>query len=154
MTQAVHENSTYDVIVVGTGALGLSLGVELSTRGQRVALIGQADSPGTASAAAGAMLGCYGEVTSTSLQSQQGRDKHEMAVQAGALWEGWLARITDRDDGGGLRTADGTCIILNTVGVPGIDDANYAAIRQSLLDHDEAFQDISPADIPLSLIHI
>ncbi len=146
----VSENEVFDVVIVGNGALGLSLAVTLSERGQRVALVGEPHRAGAASTAAGAMLGAFGEVTSTLLLSEYGKAKHDLAVRATKLWDDWLAKIADRADGGDGRdivTADGTFVILNTVGVPGIDDANYAAIRESLIEYDEPFEDIAPTEI-------
>ncbi|MGH3429185.1 MAG: NAD(P)/FAD-dependent oxidoreductase, partial [Mycobacteriales bacterium] len=143
----LSEITAFDAVVIGNGALGLSLGVTLTERGLRVALIGEPQRVGAASAAAGAMLGCFGEVTSTLLKSEYGRAKHDLAVRATKLWDSWLSKIADDGDGTDIRTADGTFVILNNVGVPGIDDANYAAIRESLVEYDEHFQDIVPTEI-------
>lgn len=139
--------TVFDALVVGNGALGLSLGVTLAERGQRVALIGEPTRAGAASAAAGAMLGCFGEVTGTLLRSEHGRAKHDLAVRAAKLWEDWLAKIAEGRDGTRIRTAEGTFVILNNVGVPGIDDTNYAAIRESLVEYGEPFQDLAPSEI-------
>jgi glycine oxidase len=137
----------YEVIVIGNGALGLALGVTLAQRGMRVAVVGDPHRAGAASAAAGAMLGSFGEVTSTTLLSASGRAKHDLAVRAGHLWNDWLATIADDGDGRDIITADGTFVILNNVGVPGIDDANFAAIRASLEEYGEPFEDVAPTDI-------
>ncbi|MGW5247060.1 FAD-dependent oxidoreductase [Streptomyces sp. NPDC004129] len=140
-------NHSYDVVVVGNGALGLSLGLELARRNVRVAVLGQPHRPGAASAAAGAMLGAFGEVTADHLTSEHGRIKLDWAHQASKLWPEWLSRLrldsTDTD----LLTAKGTVVMLNTVGVPGIDTRNYKAIRESLITYGEKFEDVDPEDI-------
>jgi glycine oxidase len=143
----VSESTAFDAVVVGNGTLGLSLGVRLAERGVRTALLGEPQRAGAASAAAGAMLGAFAEVTSTMLKSEGGRFKHDLAVRATKLWDGWLAKISKDGDGSDIRTSDGTFVILNTVGVPGIDDANFAAIRESLVEYDEPFEDIAPSSI-------
>lgn len=139
----------YDVVVVGNGALGLSLALSLVRRKLRVALVGESGRPWAASTAAGAMLGCFGEVTSTLLKSEHGRLKHEFAVRARGLWDDWLNElhdnlgITDTD----IRVADGTVVLLNTVGYSKVDDDNFFAIRKSLVEYNEPFEDIEPGDV-------
>jgi glycine oxidase len=154
----------YDVIVVGNGALGQSLALTLARRQIRVALVGQPDRPWAASAAAGAMLGCFGEVTQSLVRSEFGRAKLELDIRAAKLWPEWSRQLAAESGGGDVRVASGTTVILNAVGLPGIDNANYAAIRAELRRYDEPFEDLEPADIdwldpdplarPLSAFHI
>lgn len=54
----------FDVIVVGAGAVGGSIAYELSARGLNVCRVGETDRTNAASMAAGAMNGCFGEITS------------------------------------------------------------------------------------------
>jgi glycine/D-amino acid oxidase-like deaminating enzyme len=54
----------YDVIVVGSGAIGGSIAFELASRGFKVCRVGETDRANAASKAAGAMNGCFGEITS------------------------------------------------------------------------------------------
>lgn len=134
-------------MVVGNGALGSSLALVLARRGLRVALVGEPHRPAAASVAAGAMLGCFGEVTTTLLKSEHGRTKLDMDVRATKLWDGWLARLYDEVGGDEIRSADGTIVMLNTVGIPQIDDDNYAAMRTAMDEYGEKYEDISPSDI-------
>lgn len=142
----------YDVAVVGNGVLGLSLALSLARRGSRVAVIGEPSRPWAASTAAGAMLGCFGEVTSTLLESAGGRAKLDLAVRATERWPAWLAALAEdigaEDGGTDLRVADGTFVLLNAIGVPGIDTANYKAIKAALNSYDRKYEDLDPADVP------
>ncbi|MEV6314531.1 FAD-dependent oxidoreductase [Streptomyces sp. NPDC051776] len=137
----------YDVVVVGNGSLGLSLGLTLARRDVRVAVLGRPHRPWAASSAAGAMIGTFGEVTTTLLKSEFGRTKLDWAHQASKLWPDWLDGISPESDGSELLSADGTVVMLNAVGVPEIDTQNFKAIRRTLVDYGEKFEDIDPEDI-------
>ncbi|WP_370967192.1 NAD(P)/FAD-dependent oxidoreductase [Amycolatopsis sp. cg9] len=146
MNAAVEATRTFDAIVVGNGALGQSLALVLARRGVRVALLGEPHRPFAASAAAGAMLGCFGEVTETLVSSDHGRAKLDLDVQAAKLWPEWAAELAD-DPAENVHTADGTVVILNAIGVPGIDDANYSAMRAELRRYEEPHEDVDPGEI-------
>ncbi|WP_406254064.1 NAD(P)/FAD-dependent oxidoreductase [Streptomyces chartreusis] len=148
MTSDNPAGRTFEVLVVGNGVLGLSLGLTLARRGTKVAVLGRTDRPWAASTAAGAMLGTFGEVTSTLIASEQGRAKLDLGVQATRLWDDWLDQLAeDTGEHDDLRCADGTVMLLNSVGVPGIDSANYAAIRKTLDEYKEPYEDIDPAEL-------
>ncbi|MFB9413376.1 NAD(P)/FAD-dependent oxidoreductase [Dactylosporangium matsuzakiense] len=144
----VDAAQNYDLVVAGNGALGMSLGLTLARRGLRVAVVGRADRPHAASAAAGAMNGCFGEVTPHLLRSEHGRLKLAMDFRATALWDGWEEGLLQESDEVALRTAKGTVVILNTVGVPEIDTEGFKAIRTALDEYKEPYEDIDPADVP------
>ncbi|ONI86946.1 FAD-dependent oxidoreductase [Actinosynnema sp. ALI-1.44] len=140
-------SQAHDVVVVGNGSLGLSLGLVLARRGVRVAVLGRPHRPGAASSAAGAMIGTFGEVTTTLLKSSHGRTKLDWAYQASKLWPEWLASLSPDSDGTDLLTADGTIVMLNTVGLPEIDTENYRAIRRALSEYGERFEDVDAEDV-------
>ncbi|MER6031477.1 FAD-dependent oxidoreductase [Streptomyces sp. NPDC001851] len=158
------DGNSFDVVIAGNGVLGLSLAWVLARRGQRVAVLGRPHRPWAGSTAAGAMLGCFGEVTTSLLASEHGRAKLELGIQAAALWPQWLAELEDRTEGAPVKTAQGTTVILNTIGTAEIDDANYNAIRAELTRYSEPFEDVEPADLdwvdaepisrPLKAFHI
>jgi glycine oxidase len=145
---SVEGRHSYDVAVIGNGALGTSLALVLARRGLAVALVGEPARPWAASTAAGAMLGCFGEVTTAVLSTEEGRAKLDLDVRATAEWPAWLAELAeDTGDDRDLRAADGTVVMLNAVGMPEIDTGNYEAIRVALTEYGARFDDIDPADI-------
>lgn len=144
---SVDNARTYDVVIVGNGGLGLSLGLVLARQGLRAAVVGEASRPFAASAAAGAMNGCFGEATPGLLQSKYGRAKLAMDVRATRMWDEWEQQLIEESDEKSLRSANGTIVILNTIGVPEIDSAGYASIREALDEYQEPYEDLDPEEI-------
>lgn len=138
----------FDVIVVGAGAIGGSIAYELSSRGLNVCRVGETDRTNAASKAAGAMNGCFGEVTSGLLASDYGRLKLDMDRQARDLWPDWAERLADAS---GIRTslftAVGTHVVLNSAGMDEVDTVNYETIEHSLQDYGEPFETMDPRTI-------
>lgn len=140
------QNMVYDVIVVGAGAIGGSIAYELSTRGLNVCRVGETDRVNAASKAAGAMNGCFGEVTSGLLASEYGRLKLRMDRQAQDLWPAWAERLA-RSAGNNqpLFTAIGTHVLLNSAGMDEVDSVNYEVIEHTLQEHEEPYESIEPS---------
>ncbi|NOK38482.1 FAD-dependent oxidoreductase [Corallococcus exercitus] len=141
---------SFDVIVVGNGVLAnaTARALTLQESGLRVAVVGPGARPRAATVAAGAMLGCFGEVTTTLLKTDIGRTKVDLAYQATRLWPDWVEGLN-----AGLAPEDrvsirkGTYVINNNMsGV--IEDANYAAIRQTLAKYEEPYEEVDPGRIP------
>jgi glycine oxidase len=140
----------YDIIVVGNGIIGLSIGLECARSGMRVVVIGEAGHPLAATTASGAMLGCFAEVTASVLATTFGRAKLEAAIRARGLWPGWLAALADLTGADDLVVAKDTVVLLNSISAPSIDDVGYAAIRQALEEYgqkDEKPEEIDPSAI-------
>lgn len=142
--------STYDIVVAGNGALGLATARALSLQDPtlRIAVVGPATRPAGASAAAGAMLGCYGEVTGPLLRTEHGRAKLATGLLAARLWPDWLAAINAElpaDDR--IQITPGTIVLTNAKsGI--IEDENYAAIQRALQENDEPWEELDPTRIP------
>src|SRR6202000_3299634 len=83
----------YDVVVVGSGAIGGSIAFELASRGLKVCRVGEINRINAASRAAGAMNGCFGEITNGLLASEHGRLKLAMDIQAKGVWGQWAERL-------------------------------------------------------------
>lgn len=123
-----------DIVVVGNGSIGLALATQLSSQGVKVAVVGPAMGSWAASRAAGAMNGCFGEVTSELLASPFGRRKLEMDVEAAGLWDRWAEEICAKvgADVRRIRPRCGTTVILNTIGSAEIDSSNFEAMLSAL----------------------
>ncbi|MGV8000824.1 FAD-dependent oxidoreductase [Photorhabdus temperata subsp. temperata] len=138
----------YDFIVVGSGAIAGSIAYELASRNLSVCRVGSTDRTNAASKAAGAMNGCFGEITSGLLASEHGKLKLNMDCISKALWPAWAQRLADSSgDTRALFTAKGTHVILNTAGMEEIDSVNYDAIEQTLNEYAAPYETVDPREI-------
>ncbi len=140
----------YDTLIIGNGALGLALGFRLSQRGQEVSIIGPSLRNYSASQAAGAMNGCFGEVTRDLLSNPYGRLKLEMDIAATDVWEDWCEEIATAAGRNktALRRKDGTTIILNGGGTDAVDTENFLAIRKALNEYGRSYQLLEGHEVP------
>lgn len=142
--------STFDVVVAGNGALGLATARALSLEDPelRIAVVGPAARPAGASGAAGAMLGCYGEVTAPLLRTAPGRAKHAKGVLAARLWPAWLEGINaELPADERVHLSPGTVVISNPKSGT-IEDENYAAIQQAVKEAGEPCEELDPNRVP------
>lgn len=138
----------YDVIIVGNGVLGKSLAIALSELDSKIkiAVIGPKEQHFSASAAAGAMLNSFGEVTQATFSSKQHRYKLELSIQSSQLWKDWATLLNSHlVKSQQVTLGKGTYILLNAADE--IDDANYAAIIAALDEYKQSYEFINPADI-------
>ncbi|HEX6969471.1 MAG TPA: FAD-dependent oxidoreductase [Micromonosporaceae bacterium] len=138
---------SFDVIVVGNGVIGLSVALAIAEEqpSASIAVVGPSNRPFGATPAAGAMLGCFGEVTTTTLGSPYGRRKFELALAARKMWPAWFDRMGAEPSQ--IMTTKETVVLLNTVGFSEVDSANFAAIRQALREAGEPYEEIAVEDI-------
>ncbi|WP_176738382.1 NAD(P)/FAD-dependent oxidoreductase [Micromonospora pallida] len=136
-------------MVVGNGVIGSSIAFELSRRGVSVARIGEPNRKYAASMASGAMLGCFGEVTTSLLATDHGRAKLSIDYEARGMWSDWGAALADASgDETGLITSQGTVVLLNSTGSKAIDTGNFQAIESTLKAYDEPYERVDPQTDP------
>lgn len=151
MTTAIAEGGAAraDVLVVGNGALGMFTAEALASAGAgEVVVVGPPDRPGGASRAAGAMIGCFGEVTKDTLRTTAGRAKFAVSLAAHKRWPEVLERLgrIAAERGEPLRAVQDTFVILNAVGGE-LDSLNFAAMMSALDEFSEPWSEASPGDI-------
>ncbi|GGS54989.1 NAD(P)/FAD-dependent oxidoreductase [Actinokineospora fastidiosa] len=141
-----------DVVVVGNGVLGLSTAVRLAGRdpGVRVAVVGPAGRDRGASVAAGAMLNCFGEVTTDTGAHPAGRARFSIARQALDEWPGWLDALVELAGPEAAAVQEtsvaGTVVVLS--GRSGrVATANFAAIEAALVEHGEPHEAVAAEDV-------
>lgn len=139
-----------DVLIIGNGVLGLSTAFFLLTQepNLKVAVLGPHKRSGAATVAAGAMLGCFGEVTEGNLSSDAGKIKHKVCYEAAKAWPRWVQHINKKLDAQhAVSIEKGTYVIVNTIS-GNLDDENYLAMIRSLQEYKEPYETLEPADIP------
>lgn len=137
----------FDVIIIGNGAIGLACAFALADRQQGLAIgvVGPKSRPGGASAAAGAMLGCHGEITAHGLSTDLGRAKLSLHLRAKALWRDWLDKLSER--GPTPPLVEGTFVIVNALSGD-IEDENFSTILQQLAADGVPHQRVDGRDVP------
>lgn len=122
-----------DVVVVGTGALGLAVSLAAADAGLDVTLVGPGDNqPGTASAAAGAMLGVLGEHTTAEQRAPHGRADLQFRHASALMWPDWLDQIAEHS-GTRIPLGQGTVLIANLDHPPDRDNLDAIADAAELL---------------------
>jgi len=148
---AVGRREGTDAIVVGAGAIGTLTALRLQQAGVHVVLFAPADVMGEASHAAGAMLGTFGEVVSTTLTTDEGRARFELDRRATRRWDVQLeemgAAVGKPSDF--WVVADQTVVIHNTAGSPDVDDRNFAAIVAALDTYGGTSHETEPGELGL-----
>jgi glycine oxidase len=156
----------YDVIVIGDGILGVSTVFALIQKDPSlsIGLVGNRNNSCGATLAAGAMLGCFGEVTRETLGSQYSKAKFEMGLRATKIWPKWLEQINDSlPKNKQCRLNLGTSVILNSKSGK-LDSDNFDAIIAALEINSEPYDRINPFEIsglnpvedsrPIKAVHI
>ncbi|HEX7316149.1 MAG TPA: FAD-dependent oxidoreductase [Pyrinomonadaceae bacterium] len=137
----------FDIVIVGNGVVGLACAFALAERRSdlSVVVIGPKSRPGAASVAAGAMLGCYGEVTTHGLSTELGRERFALQLRAKTLWPGWLDSLGER--GHTLSLVRGTFVLVNALSGD-IEDENFSTILRQLAADGVHHQQVDKCDVP------
>jgi glycine/D-amino acid oxidase-like deaminating enzyme len=139
----------FDVALVGNGIIALSIAWELKRRDPalRIAILGPLDQLGAGSTAAGAMLGCFAEVTHRSLRSSAGKEKFKLGRLSSRRWQSWVNELNQTSTRNPpLEVIHGTIVIENAISDT-LDSDNFDAIISALDDHNEPYELISPREI-------
>ncbi len=140
---------SFDLAIVGNGVLGLMTALELVTRdpGLEIAIVGPPDRDGGASQAAGAMLNCFGEITSMTFRSAESRQKFDLAREALKLWPEFLESLNDAlPSSARVVNTNGTFVILNARSGR-IESENFDAMLGALQRYEERFEEVDPKSI-------
>ncbi len=140
-----RNQGSYDAVVVGGGVIGQAITLELARSGIRVLLIyPRPNVDGTASPAAGAMLGTFGEITA---DQNHPEDLQELnfRIQSRQIYPSWLESLQEAS-GLDVFTSQGTFIFGNNAYER--DRANLKRIKKELDSHKEAYEWVEPEDVP------
>lgn len=139
----------FDILIIGNGILAYLSAYAIMKEDPYVTIgvVGPSSRLWGATPASGAMLGCFGEVTSSSLKSPAGQAKFAMTRASTELWPSWLEGINQRVEVA-KRTmiTPGTFVILNAKSGL-IEDENYSAIEDTLQAYEQRYQVIDPREI-------
>jgi glycine/D-amino acid oxidase-like deaminating enzyme len=141
---------SFDVLIVGNGVIGLScaLALRLEDQNLHIGIIGPSSPCGDASSASGAMLGCFGEVTASTLKSRFGQAKFDIARQSATLWADWLQIINELSPYREKLSANlGTFVALNSASGL-LDSENFQTIIKALEAYNEPYDTLNPDNIP------
>lgn len=138
-----YQSANYDVIVVGAGAVGLSVAYELAQKPLKIAIISPANPKGVASLAAGAMIDAFGEISD--LHTEYEHQKLKLEVEAQRMYLEWLEDITERT-GKSIFTSKGLFMVSNRDGQ--FDKKRMRLIKEQLAVYNEPFDEPEPENIP------
>ena len=137
---------TVDISIVGNGILGLMTAYELTNRDPslKVAVIGPANREGGASQAAGAMLGCFGEITDQTFFNAQAEKRFMMAYDAHKLWPSAIEKLNSlvpKDHQQEIN--QGTFVVLNPCSGQ-IESDSFRELLSALERFKEPYEEIDP----------
>lgn len=142
----------FDYLIIGNAILGLTTAYRLTqlVPDAAICIAGPASRPGSATTAAGAMLGLFGEVTMEGTTDQYQKRYFKLAYHAQALWPEFVEDLNNQ-----LAPEDriqihpnGTFILHNAQSTAQNDAPNYAAIQHTLQEYNELHTEVAPDDIP------
>jgi glycine oxidase len=135
----------HDAIVIGGGCLGQSIALELGLRGAKTLLLyPKTHCPDSATLAAGAMIGAFGELRHDQT-GQRDEQKLLFRLQSQQMYPSWLAKIQDLS-GVNIFCAKGIFMIANAHGKH--DEKNLRYIKTKLDYCHRRSEWVEPQDVP------
>lgn len=137
--------TNFDVIVIGGGVIGSAIVREMLARKLQVICLESDGLPeASASLAAGAMLGAFGEVTRAPEEPLEDVEI-DFRVESDKLYRDWTAAIASDADQP-VTITEGTFIVANTSGKD--DDDNVRAIYRAALAYQQPAEWVDGASVP------
>lgn len=150
-------------VILGNGIVAQTIAFRLLQRARtnnKITIIGKSAREGSATLAAGAMLNSFAEIEKGSLDSDLDLYRFELSHLATRMWPRFESELIDAA-GASLPSAcakctgfsGGGCVdtgtyVVNNTAADDLDDENFDAILQALIDFDEPHRLVSPRDIP------
>lgn len=135
----------YDVLIVGGGVIGKSIALRLQQEHLNILCIDpNYKANGSASLAAGAMLGGFAEIT-TDKTSEMDKKDFQFRIQSQNIYPEFLDNI-EENSGRKVFQKLGTFIIANVAGK--LDRFNLMKIEEELILHSKPYERVEPTTIP------
>lgn len=142
---APSHRTNFDVIVVGGGAVGGAVVAELSKHKIDVGwIVDEPHKTDSATRAAGAMLGAFGEV-GTDSESELERVELDFRLQSQRMYRDWLPWLKEHS-GQEIFVSQGTFVVGNNAGTT--DRAVLKNIMAATERFGEAAELVEPTDVP------
>lgn len=133
-----------NIMVIGGGVVGLSIALELSESGVNVInAFPRTGDELSASRAAGAMLGAFGELSADDGPEEMAEFDFRLAAQR--YYPSWLARLRELSEAR-VSQVEGTIIIANNQGAR--DRDGIRRMQQEAALHGEPAEWIEPGEVP------
>ena len=140
----------YDCIIVGNGAIGLSVAYEFlkkSKKNYKLALFGKKNRIGSASKAAGLMLPPFSELEHDQLKDKIYKKKFlQLDLKAEKIWNKYINELKIHSKINLKKIKD--TIIINNNAASSLDEKNFNAILNYLRFYKKKFKIINPLKIP------
>lgn len=139
--------TNFDVLIIGNGSTGSALALELMSNDPTlsVAVAGQSDRYGSASAAAGAMLNCWGELIPGTFENEIFSKRFQITSEAMDMWPRYVSQIFEYS-GIDVPITWGTIVITSPSGpIHEIDNFDY--LKSKLIEKNQKHKAVDVKDL-------